>query len=205
MSGHENKATEIGFRPIGTINTPYKERAPYQPIERNIGEGKFRLIILPEYEEGLSELSKFKYIYVLSYLDRAVRGRNMMVSPPWAGGKKVGLFASRSPNRPNPIGLSIVKIISIEGSEILTSPLDVLDNTPLIDIKPYFSEIDAKQDANCGWLEEMEGKEHLILHIRGVAHEHGHTHQGKKGDGHTHGGDEYKGDDHKHTHGHKKD
>ena len=181
---------DIIFKPIGTIRTPYKERAPYQPIERDIGQGKFRLILEPKYKEGLSELSKFTYIYVLSYLNQAVRGEKMTVSPPWAGGKGVGLFSSRSPNRPNPIGLSIVKLLSIEGTEILTSPMDLFDNTPLLDIKPYFRELDVKEDANYGWLDEMEGREHLIQHIRGVPHGHeGHAHE-KDGHDNGHGNEE---------------
>ena len=182
---------DIIFKPIGTIRTPYKERAPYQPIERDIGQGKFRLILEPKYKEGLSELSKFTYIYVLSYLNQAVRGEKMTVSPPWAGGKGVGLFSSRSPNRPNPIGLSIVKLLSIEGTEILTSPMDLFDNTPLLDIKPYFRELDVKEDANYGWLDEMEGREHLIQHIRGVPHGHeGHTHD-RHGHDSDHGNEDH--------------
>ncbi len=178
MPEKSEEALNIQLKPIGMIRTPYKERAPYQPIERDISEGKFRLILLPEYEKGLVELSKFTYIYVLSYLDRAGSVKKMTVSPPWPGGKKVGLFASRSPHRPNSIGISIVKLLRIEGREILTSPLDLFDYTPLLDIKPYFKELDSKEDANYGWLEGMEGKNHFIDHIRGVPHTHDHKHKG---------------------------
>lgn len=177
MSKKSENAFDIRLKPIGTIRTPYKERAPFQPIERDIGEGKFRIVLLPEYEAGLDELSRFRYIYVLSYLDKAGVGERMTVSPPWSGGKEVGLFASRSPHRPNPIGLSIVKLIRIEGREILTSPLDLFDDTPLLDIKPYFKKLDAKKDADYGWVEGMEGKEHFIDHVRGVPHTHDHLHK----------------------------
>lgn len=191
---------DIHLKPIGTIRTPYRERAPFQPIERDIGEGKFRIVLDPEYEAGLEELSKFRYIYVLSYLNRAGAGVGMKVSPPWSGGKKVGLFASRSPWRPNPIGLSIVKLLSIEGNEILTSPLDLFDETPLLDIKPYFKELDAKEDADYGWVEGMEGKKHLIDHVRGVPHTHDHPHGG-----HDHDHDHDHGHDHHHDNGHDHD
>jgi tRNA-Thr(GGU) m(6)t(6)A37 methyltransferase TsaA len=193
MSKKSEDILDIHLKPIGTIRTPYQERAPYQPIERDIGEGKFRLVLLPEYEAGLEELSKFRYIYVLSYLDRVGAGGRMRVSPPWAGGREVGLFASRSPRRPNPIGLSIVKVLRIEGNEVLTSPLDLFDNTPLLDIKPYFKDLDAKEDADHGWLEGTEGRGHFMDHIRGVPHTHDHPHGGHDHDhGHHH--------DHDHDH-----
>ena len=155
---------------IGVIKTPYVGKAPYQPVE-NI-EGDFKIILYPEYKDGLYKLESFKYIYVIYYLDRIVREVSMEVFPPWAGGKKVGLFASRSPVRPNPIGISIVKVKKIINNEIYTTGLDVFDNTPLLDIKPYIKELDTKSDANFGWIEELNGKDHLILHIKGIPHDY---------------------------------
>jgi tRNA-Thr(GGU) m(6)t(6)A37 methyltransferase TsaA len=96
----------------------------------------------------------------------------MMVSPPWADGKKVGVFASRSPVRPNPIGLSVVRIKNIVENRIYTSGLDAFDGTPLLDIKPYIKDLDSKSDANYGWIEEMDDMEHLILHIKGIPHDY---------------------------------
>jgi tRNA (Thr-GGU) A37 N-methylase len=94
----------------------------------------------------------------------------MMIQPPWAKGKKVGLFASRSPVRPNPIGLSIVRIKKIIENKIYTSGLDVFDGTPLLDIKPYIKDLDDKFDADYGWIKEMDDTEHLSLHIKGIPH-----------------------------------
>jgi len=85
----------------------------------------------------------------------------MRVSPPWAGGKQVGVFASRSPVRPNPVGLSIVRIKKIAGNKIYTSGLDVFDNTPLLDIKPYIKGLDNKDDADYGWIKGLDDMEHL--------------------------------------------
>jgi tRNA-Thr(GGU) m(6)t(6)A37 methyltransferase TsaA len=118
---------------------------------------------------------------VLYYMEKARRvdkhsgPEDMKAHPPWFKGEGVGLFASRSPNRPNLIGLSIVKLRKIEGNVVVTSLMDALDGTPLLDIKPYFAELDAKEDANYGWLDE-DGREHLMLHIRGIPHGDHHDH-----------------------------
>jgi tRNA-Thr(GGU) m(6)t(6)A37 methyltransferase TsaA len=153
---------------IGVIRTPYIDNAPYQSLDED--EGDFRIVVDSQYTDGLYKLGKFRYIYVIYYIHRVVRRLSMIVSPPWAGGTRVGLFASRSPVRPNPIGLSIVRIKSIVNNEIHTSGLDVLDGTPLLDIKPYINDLDSKSDANYGWIEEMGDKEHLLLHIKGIPH-----------------------------------
>lgn len=154
------------FEPIGVIKTPYQNNAPYQPVDTD--EEEFYAIIDHKYAEGLSDLKKFHYIYLIFYADRIIRKVEMMVSPPWADGKKVGVFASRSPVRPNPLGLSIVRIKKIVENKIYTSGLDVFDGTPLIDIKPYIKDLDNKDNANYGWIAEMNDMEHLSLHIKGI-------------------------------------
>ena len=78
----------------------------------------------------------------------------MCIYPPRGNGKKVGMFATRTPNRLNPIGLTIAKIKKIEGNRIYTAGLDILDGSPLLDIKPYIRDFDMKEDANLGWIEE---------------------------------------------------
>ncbi len=95
-----------------------------------------------------------------------------IVSPPWTDGHEVGVFASRSPIRPNPIGISIVKIKKIIKDTIHTTGLDVFDGTPLLDIKPYIKDLDSKNDANYGWIEDLDGYKHLILHIKGIPHDY---------------------------------
>jgi len=153
---------------IGTIKTPYQDNAPYQPVEAD--EQEFYITVNNQYVNGLSELRKFHYIYVIYFAHRITRKVEMIVSPPWAGGKRVGVFSSRSPVRPNPIGLSIVRLKSIVGNRVNTSGLDVFDGTPLLDIKPYIKDLDNKADANYGWIEEMDDMEHLSLHIKGIPH-----------------------------------
>lgn len=124
------------------------------------------------YKDGLRELGKFRYLYIIYYAHRAARRVEMIISPPWAEGKTLGVFSSRSPVRPNPIGLSIVRINRIHENTIHTSGLDVFDETPLLDIKPYIKELDSKSDANYGWIEDMDNMEHLALHIRGIPHDY---------------------------------
>jgi len=141
----------IHFEPIGLIRTPYDDSAPHQPIEDDPGD--FRIIVDRRYREGLDQLATFRYLYVLFHFHRLDREISMTVSPPRAKGRRVGLFASRSPARPNRIGLSIVKIINIEETVIYISGIDVFDKTPLLDLKPYIKDLDLKPDANCGWLE----------------------------------------------------
>lgn len=158
------------MKPIGYIHSPYQDKAPYQPTEND--EGEFYIELAEELTEGLRDLEKFRYIYVLYFIHRLSKEVKMNVSPPWADGKKVGLFSSRSPVRPNPIGLSIVKILKIKDNRIYTSGLDAFHGTPVLDIKPYIQDLDNKEDANGGWLDEMEDLEHLKLHIKGIPHEY---------------------------------
>ena len=155
---------------IGVIVTPYDTKAPYQPVETDNQE--FYLELDREYVEGLKNLSSFSYIYVLYYIDRIKDEPQMVVSPPWADGKQVGLFASRSPVRPNPIGLSVVRIKKIVANRVYTSGLDVFNGTPLLDIKPYLKDLDSKPDADYGWVQDADEEEHLALHIQGIPHDY---------------------------------
>ena len=163
-------ADSIQVRPIGLIRTPYTDTAPYQPLAD--AEGDFRLILDPEWAGALRDLDRFKYIYVLYWIHRVSRPVDLLALPPWTGGKSVGLFASRSPVRPNPIGLSVVKVLGVEGREVRVSSLDAFDGTPLLDIKPYVKDLDSKEDADYGWLEDLPDKDHLLLHIKGIPHDY---------------------------------
>jgi len=135
-------------------------------------DGDFSIVVNPQYSDGLRDLDRFHYIYVLYFIHRVNKRISMTVSPFWTPGSEVGVFASRSPVRPNYLGLSIVRIQRITGNRIVTSGLDVFDGTPLLDIKPYIQELDSKADANYGWLEDLDDQDHLMLHIKGVPHDH---------------------------------
>lgn len=138
---------KIEFKSIGIIKTPYMEQAPFRPDPT--GTGEFSIQIDPEYESALTDLSQFSHLIVLFYFDRATK-TNLLVHPPHMNGAETGLFASRSPNRINKIGMDVVEIISIKNNSIITSPMDILDNTPLLDIKPYVPALDCHPDASKG-------------------------------------------------------
>lgn len=163
----------IPMKSIGTIRTPYTDSAPYQPVDED--EGDFRIVLEPEYADGLKELERFNYIYVIYHIHQLQpldKHSDMLMSPSWTGGAVMGVFASRSPLRPNPLGLSVVRIRKIDENVIHTSGLDVFDGTPLLDIKPYIKDLDSKEDANYGWIDDLEDREHLILHIKGIPHDY---------------------------------
>ncbi len=168
--------SDIIYHPIGIIRTPYDESfAPNQPVEKKGAEA--RLELDPGLEEALSDLSGFSYVYVLFHMDRQTGEIENRVRPPWAHGAQVGLFASRSPARPNPIGLSVVRLLRVEGSTIVTSSIDTYDMTPILDIKPYIRGLDSKDDANVGWIASIEGGgAHVLEHLRGIPHDHDHDH-----------------------------
>lgn len=157
------------LKQIGLIKTPYVNNAPYQPLDEDKGE--FYIIVNKKYKEGLFDLEKFHYIYIIYYIHLLKNNVSMNVTPPWTKGKKVGVFASRSPLRPNPIGISIVKLKKIVDNKIIISGIDVFNDTPLLDIKPYIKDLDSKKDSNYGWLNGFKGnKDHLVLHIKGIPH-----------------------------------
>ncbi len=163
----EENNLDLKLRKIGTIHTPYHFFAPYQP--RESGEGEFIIEVDSAYRDGLYKLEEFSYIYVLYYLHQQRGALSLKVIPPWTD-QEVGLFASRSPYRPNPLGLSVVKLLRQRSNRLFTSDLDIFDGTPLLDLKPYLQELDSKADADYGWLSGSESREHLLLHIRGIPH-----------------------------------
>ena len=164
----------MDYKAIGTIHSPYSERStvPYQPVDSADDDLSFFVEMDAAYAEGLRRLDAFTYIYLLYHIDRVQRAVSMQVSVSWAHNTSVGVFASRSPVRPNPIGLSVVRILKIDGPRVYTSGLDVFDGTPLLDIKPYLLDLDTKHDANHGWIEDLPDREHLMLHIKGIPHDY---------------------------------
>jgi tRNA-Thr(GGU) m(6)t(6)A37 methyltransferase TsaA len=142
--------TDIVYSAIGSVHTPYTDIAPFQAAEE-VTSGTFFLELLPEYETALKYLEYFRYVIVLFHMDRVTgyNGSNV-AHPPSLKGGTVGLYASRSPNRPNPIGLDVVRLLRIEGCRVFTSGLSALDGTPLLDLKPYIK-ADMKSDPGEGW------------------------------------------------------
>jgi tRNA (adenine37-N6)-methyltransferase len=141
----------LAFQPIGIIHTPFtdKERTPVQPY-RSRAEGRVEL--LPDYEGGLSHLESYSHIILLYFFHHAEPGYDLKVSS-FLDDEPKGLFATRHPRRPNPIGLSVVRLVRREGRVLHVDGIDVLDGTPLLDVKPYVPSFDAFPEATVGWLD----------------------------------------------------
>lgn len=198
------KIQPVTFHPIGEIRTPYTgDFAPDQPVEREVEGSRFQVIVKPEFAEGLNLLDEFRYVYLITALTRPRADAKMTVSPPWAKGKEAGLFATRMPERPCPIGIHVVRLKAVDGNVLHTWPIDVYDGTPLLDIKPYIRDLDSKEDADYGWLATFEGVRHLMDHIRGVPHDHDHDHEHGLDHGHQHDQDHEHGHKHDHDHDHE--
>lgn len=141
---------EIKFKPIGIIHSPFKESkgTPIQPASAKGIKGTIE--IFPEYAEGLKDLEGFSHI-ILIYHFHLSKPPSLMVQP-FLEKALHGVFATRSPSRPNPIGISTVKLLSVENHVLFVENLDIIDGTPLLDIKPYVPEFDKKEIVKIGWL-----------------------------------------------------
>jgi tRNA-Thr(GGU) m(6)t(6)A37 methyltransferase TsaA len=142
----------IEYHPIGVIHTPFPEPAG-MPIQPSRGRGVRGTVELePEYAEALADLDGFSHLILLYHLHRSLGWQARVV--PFLDTVPRGLFATRSPRRPNPIGLSVVRLVGIEGAVLTIEDLDIVDGTPLLDIKPYVDEFDRRDELRLGWLEE---------------------------------------------------
>jgi len=129
------------FHPIGVIHSPYIESGPRQSIPD--AEGNFCIVINSEYEKGLFQLDKYSHIYVIYWLHRVSEPLEWVITPHHNDAKPVGLFASRTPLRPNPIGLALVELRQVQDNILHISGIDALDGTPVLDIKPYHPGLDS--------------------------------------------------------------
>jgi tRNA (adenine37-N6)-methyltransferase len=141
------------MKPIGVVRSPYTDTAqiPKGRCAEHHAEGV--LDILPEYELGLTDVEGFSHLYVVWVFDRA-EGSSLIATPP-SDNKPHGVFATRSPQRPNPIGLTVVTLLRREGSKLFVRGVDMLDGTPVVDIKPYLSSV-PDSDLRRGWLDAVD-------------------------------------------------
>ncbi len=141
----------IECKAIGIIHTPFHtlEGMPIQPTAAIGVQGTVE--VFPEYEEGLQDIDGFSHLILLYHFHQS-QGYNLRVVP-FMDSQTRGLFATRAPRRPNPIGLSIVRLLKVEESRLYVENIDVLDNTPLLDIKPYVPTFDGQDQVRSGWLE----------------------------------------------------
>ncbi len=139
---------------IGIIHTKYKklEDMPIQPKGANKTVGK--IILNQEYQDGLLDLDGFSHIYLI-YIFHLSKGYSLRVRP-FLDDKEHGVFATRAPSRPNPIGLSVVKLLSVQNNIIEVEGADLVDGTPILDIKPYIEQFDKVEHSKSGWLKASD-------------------------------------------------
>jgi len=142
-------------KPIGVVRSPFSEA---HQVPRGLGakhEELGVLELLTEFEAGLKDIEGFSHLYVLWVFDRT-KGYELVGTPP-CDSEPHGVFASRSPFRPNPIGLTVVRLIRREGNRLHVQGVDMLDGTPILDIKPYMSNV-PESELKRGWLAEAEAR-----------------------------------------------
>lgn len=150
------KTESLELKPIGVIHSPYKDRGqvPYQ----GHGSKKIsRIEVFRQFEEGLQDIEGFSHIIVIYWFHKS-EGHHLLVRTPWDEIPH-GVFATRSPHRPCPLGLTVAELVAREENVLKVKGLDAIDGTPLLDIKPYMPSIDEGSVVRSGWLEGKLGKE----------------------------------------------
>ena len=148
----------LSLTPIGVVHSPFTEKmqAPRQPNTPQAAAGSVELYSGRDFEHALEDLATFHYIWLIFWFDQS-EGWRPKVLPPRSD-KRRGVFATRSPHRPNPLGMSLVELTGIDGLVLSVKGLDLLEGTPVLDIKPYIPYADSRPDADHGWLDEPVGK-----------------------------------------------
>ncbi len=146
---------DILYRSIGVIRSPFTEleSMPVQPVGARNARGTVE--VDPSYQDGLKDLEGFSHLILIYHFHRS-RACSLTVTP-FLDTESRGLFATRAPSRPNPIGLSIVELLGVKSNCLSVAKLDIVDGTPLLDIKPYVPEFDCQPDAIGGWFEKARG------------------------------------------------
>lgn len=158
---------DLVLRPIGVVRSPFKVHVgtPRQPA---VAAGQTGEIVLRKgMQNCLADLARFSHVWVLYWFNYSV-GWNEQVRPP-RDTKKHGVFATRAPHRPNPIGLSVLRLLGVRGTTLRVEGLDILDGTPVLDLKPYVPYADALPHATAGWLDDLgptPGPDHREIRVR---------------------------------------
>jgi tRNA-Thr(GGU) m(6)t(6)A37 methyltransferase TsaA len=141
---------EFIMHPIGVIHSPFTEK-DQTPIQASRSRATGLVEVHPEFADGLKDIEEISHIYLL-YAFHQSTGYTLQVKP-FLDDREHGLFATRYPRRPNPLGISIVRLLSRQGNALTVEGIDVLDGTPLLDIKPYVPDFDHRADVRAGWYE----------------------------------------------------
>jgi tRNA-Thr(GGU) m(6)t(6)A37 methyltransferase TsaA len=156
MTQHPTDQVVFEMRPIGFVQSPHRETAhvPKGPGARHDAEGT--LVLRPELEDGLQDIEGFSHLFVV-WVFHESEGYDLVAPVPLDARRPHGVFSSRSPRRPNPIGLSVVELLGREGPRLRVRGVDMLDGTPILDIKPYLSSV-SPEALRRGWVEEAEAR-----------------------------------------------
>jgi tRNA-Thr(GGU) m(6)t(6)A37 methyltransferase TsaA len=139
----------IHYTPIGVVRSPFREEVG-MPIQSTVAEDVIGTVELqPAYTAGLQDVAAFSHLFLLCHLHRA-KGLALIVTP-FLDDQPHGIFATRSPKRPNPISLSIVRLLRVDGCTLHVAGLDVIDGTPVLDLKPYIPRFDVRETEQIGW------------------------------------------------------
>ena len=149
-------ASIIKYRPIGIVHSPFK-RPNGTPIQSTAAKGiEGTVEIFPEYAEGLEGLEGFSHVILLYHFHLSKRSSLKVV--PYMDDRAHGVFSTRAPSRPNPLGMSVLRLVGINGRTLHVQDVDIVDGTPLLDIKPYVPEFDLRNTEKVGWLRERVHK-----------------------------------------------
>lgn len=145
---------KIEYRPIGKIHSPFTriEGMPIQPAGAAFVRGSVE--VFPEYAQGLKDLEGFSHVILLYHFHQVTEAK--LIVTPFLDTEPRGVFATRAPRRPNPIGISVVKLLGVQRCILKVENVDILDGTPLLDIKPYVPEFDNYPADRVGWLENAK-------------------------------------------------
>ena len=155
MSKHRHSdIDQVAFDPIGYVRCAHREadRTPIQPVYSRGCRGRIELF--PQYRQALDDLDGFSHIFVIYHFHKA--GPATMKVVPFLDDVERGVFATRSPRRPNPIGFSLVRLVRREGTVLYVEDEDMLDGTPVLDIKPYVPRFDYRENVRAGWQEHVD-------------------------------------------------
>jgi formylmethanofuran dehydrogenase subunit E len=144
----EDEIRQMLLKPIGIIHSPYKKREDI-PRQGKLSREICEIEVYPDFAEGLKDIELCTHLFVIFWLHLA--NRNLLQARPPHDGKEHGVFATRSPNRPNPLALDIVELIEVNGNRLRISGMDALDGSLLLDIKPYSAGIDSFPQAKTAW------------------------------------------------------
>jgi tRNA-Thr(GGU) m(6)t(6)A37 methyltransferase TsaA len=147
------KGADIVYHPIGVIHSDHTEHE-HTPIQGIFNPSPGYVEIFDEYADGLMDIESFSHLYLLYHFHRAT-GASLLQRPFLDGEKERGIFAIRHFNRPNPIGLSIVELRRVNGTILEIAGVDVLNGTPLLDVKPYIKQFDHREDPRSGWVDDQ--------------------------------------------------